>query len=448
MFLLLITGLYLIDAVSAASCGQTSFAGSYGTIKSPNYYGSSYSNNLYCTYDIRVTFGYGVKLTWKSFDVNGYMPNCYNDDYVEIYIGCDRQSIGKYCSENSYTPFTVYSPDRCLRLVFNTDSSGGGKGFRATYQRISLTTASSGLSETCYRTEALYSGTGVFSSIGWPRSDGYTTRDCYWEIVVGSDKGVKIAFMDFNLDYDPGCDHDKVKVKGGYHYQSYDSASTIKSSICGIKKAFSLTSSKERVWIRFKSDGYFNRRGFVAGYVTYTISGSSDSSSSGLSSNGVTGIVVTLIVVAVFGGCIYYIFVYRRRVLRRQQGAQHQVLSVPPNTTTVQTVTHHAPKPPQPGHEIPGAGYPPPPPSGYAPPPGGYPPPASSAPPPYHQVAGTPYPPMVAGGAPPYPPVQPGAAAAPYPPGQPGTAPPYPPEHPGAGPYPPPPSGGAPYPKQ
>ena len=70
------------------------------------------------------------------------------------------------------------------------------------------------LSGTCYRSKALYSDAGVFSSVGWPSSDGYTTRDCYWEIIVGSDKGVKIAFMDFNLDYDPGCDHDKVKVKG------------------------------------------------------------------------------------------------------------------------------------------------------------------------------------------------------------------------------------------
>ncbi|XP_068719838.1 CUB domain-containing protein 2-like isoform X2 [Montipora capricornis] len=448
MFLLLITGLYLIDAVSAASCDKT-LSASFGTITSPNYYGSSlYSSNLNCQYDIYVPSGGTnvVKLTWESFDVNGDMPNCY-DDNVEIYIGCDRRSIGKYCSKNSYKPFTVYSPDRCLRLVFRTDSSGGGTGFKATYRGISKSTASRDLSESCYGTNTLYNDVGVISSVGWPNSD-LNTRDCYWKIWVGSGNGVKIAFMDVNLDDDPGCDRDKIKVKGGYDYQSYDSASTIQYSMCGTKKAFSLTSSKERVWIRFKSNGYFKRRGFVAGYVTYSTSGSRDVSSRGLSSSGVTGIVVALIVVAVFGSCIYYIFVYRRRVLRRQQGAQHQVLSVPPNTTTVQTVTHHAPKPPQPGHEIPGAGYPPPPPSGYAPPPGGYPPPASSAPPPYHQVAGTPYPPMVAGGAPPYPPGQPGEAAAPYPPGQPGTAPPYPPEHPGAGPYPPPPSGGAPYPKQ
>ena len=64
------------------------------------------------------------------------MPNCYND-YVEIYIGCssDKRSIGKFCSENSQKPFDVYSHDECLQLVFKTDSSGGGKGFQAYYQR-------------------------------------------------------------------------------------------------------------------------------------------------------------------------------------------------------------------------------------------------------------------------------------------------------------------------
>ena len=65
------------------------------------------------------------------------MPNCYND-YVEIYIGCSssKRSIGKFCSENSQKPFDVYSPDECLQLVFKTDSSGGGDGFQAVYQRI------------------------------------------------------------------------------------------------------------------------------------------------------------------------------------------------------------------------------------------------------------------------------------------------------------------------
>ena len=105
-------------------------------MKSPNSYGY-YANGLNCKYDIKVPFGYRPKLSWSTFDVKGYMPYCL-DDYVEIYIGCllNKKSIGKFCSENSQTPFVVYSPDQCIQLVFKTDSSGGGKGFKAYYESI------------------------------------------------------------------------------------------------------------------------------------------------------------------------------------------------------------------------------------------------------------------------------------------------------------------------
>ena len=51
------------------------------------------------------------------------------------------------------------------------------------------------------------------NSKNWPR--GYLSyQDCYWKIDVGDNKAIKIAFMDFDLDSDYGCDNDKVKVKG------------------------------------------------------------------------------------------------------------------------------------------------------------------------------------------------------------------------------------------
>ena len=62
------------------------------------------------------------------------MPDC-DDDYVEIFIGCRRRSIGKYCGEHNFAgmPFDVYSPDNCLQIKFHSNSSGAGKGFEADY---------------------------------------------------------------------------------------------------------------------------------------------------------------------------------------------------------------------------------------------------------------------------------------------------------------------------
>ena len=51
------------------------------------------------------------------------------------------------------------------------------------------------------------------NSINWPQGSSFY-QDCYWKIEVGNGKRIKIAFMDFDLDNDIGCDDDKVKVKG------------------------------------------------------------------------------------------------------------------------------------------------------------------------------------------------------------------------------------------
>ena len=119
-----------------------SYTTSSGTVTSPSYSsGSSYDNNLDCKYDIRVSSGSGIHLQWSTFNIKGKMPNC-DDDYVEIYIGCGRHSIGRYCSDNTggNRPFEVYSPDSCLRLKFHSDGSGTGTGFKATYSSFSQRT--------------------------------------------------------------------------------------------------------------------------------------------------------------------------------------------------------------------------------------------------------------------------------------------------------------------
>ena len=105
------------------------------------------------------------------------MPS-YSDDYVEIFIGCGTRSIGRYCSENGCKPFDIYSLDNCLRLIFKSDSSGGGKGFVASYSAFS--TDSSHLSSSCYGDSGstLTSTSGVIGSRGWP-GNYPSSRDFY-----------------------------------------------------------------------------------------------------------------------------------------------------------------------------------------------------------------------------------------------------------------------------
>ncbi|KAJ7371235.1 hypothetical protein OS493_027349 [Desmophyllum pertusum] len=210
MFLQLLTGLSVLKVVLGARSCDRQYTLSSGTVTSQT--SGYYSNNQNCQYDIQVNFGKGIKLTWSTFDIKGYMPNC-NDDYVEIFIGCRRYSIGRYCNQNENnlnTPFDVYSPDNCLRIKFHSDGSTNGRGFKAYYSAFSLTAGTSGVGGSCSSTRSLSSSYGVISSQSWPRAYP-SLKDCYWKIDVGRYKNIKIAFMDFNLESDKGVIMIKLK---------------------------------------------------------------------------------------------------------------------------------------------------------------------------------------------------------------------------------------------
>ena len=58
----------------------------------------------------------------------------------------------------------------------------------------------------------------------------------------------------------------------GYSGDSYDRSRTLKDSMCGDSNLLnSITSTRRRIWIRFKSTSnrFHAERGFVIGYVMY-----------------------------------------------------------------------------------------------------------------------------------------------------------------------------------
>ena len=61
--------------------------------------------------------------------------------------------------------------------------------------------------------KTLYGNYGIINSQNWPQVYP-PSKDCYWKIDVGDNNRIKIAFMDFDLEYDLGCGDDKLKVKG------------------------------------------------------------------------------------------------------------------------------------------------------------------------------------------------------------------------------------------
>ena len=133
---LLIICIIFFFCLKLASCDKKFNASSPGAF---SLYASSSKQD--CKYDIWASSSRGVRLTWGGFNIKGKMPDC-SDDYVEIFIGCGRHSIGKYCSENGNKPFDVYSRDGCLRIKFRSYRSSS---FTATYSSFSLSTGNNNL---------------------------------------------------------------------------------------------------------------------------------------------------------------------------------------------------------------------------------------------------------------------------------------------------------------
>ncbi|KAK3740540.1 hypothetical protein QZH41_020674, partial [Actinostola sp. cb2023] len=82
--------------------------------------------------------------------------------------------------------------------------------------------------------------------------------DCTYDIITPIGTGIKLTWSSFDIN-------------GGSSGNSYSSAhTTIKNSICGYKTPFTFTTSKDAVFVRFKTGNKNNRRrGFIAGYVLY-----------------------------------------------------------------------------------------------------------------------------------------------------------------------------------
>ncbi|XP_015784111.1 G-protein coupled receptor GRL101 [Tetranychus urticae] len=100
-------------------------------------YPSHYPNNYRCRWEIRADEGYYINLTINDFDVPGSETPGEGDkesclfDHVSFFDSRFNRLIGRYC--NSLLPGRyLVSPWNRLRIDFNTDIKGAGRGFNFT----------------------------------------------------------------------------------------------------------------------------------------------------------------------------------------------------------------------------------------------------------------------------------------------------------------------------
>ncbi|XP_076146859.1 cubilin [Alosa pseudoharengus] len=236
----------------AIPCGGI-FNGTAGTVQSPTLSLSDYHHNINCTYHIMVRNNRIIDLKFNTFHLEA-SSNC-RYDYVAVYDGENTLAplLGQFCG--SVLPPRLRSSSNQMFIVFRTDVSVSGRGWRATYAETL------GPQQGCGG--YLSSAQGMFGSPDINMDGMYEYNlNCVWTIAAATNKVLNLTFSTFELESDSTCRYDYVKVYDG------DSVSyPLVGTFCGNIIPASFASSGNFLTIHFVSDGSVNRRGFNATYT-------------------------------------------------------------------------------------------------------------------------------------------------------------------------------------
>ncbi|KAF0028409.1 hypothetical protein F2P81_019496 [Scophthalmus maximus] len=235
----------------AIPCGGF-FNSTMGTVSSPALSMTNYHHNINCTYHIMVPAGKVVDLKFNTFHLEASSSCRY--DYVAVYDGPDTLSplMGKFCG--AVLPPNLRSSANQLFIVFRTDASVGGIGWRAVYSETL------GPAQGCggYLSMPM----GMFGSPD-PNLDGsYEPRmDCMWTIEMPVNRAVNLTFNSFELESSSTCRYDSVKVYDGDNINF-----PLVGTFCGSSAPAFFVSSGNFLTVHFVTDNSVQRRGFNATY--------------------------------------------------------------------------------------------------------------------------------------------------------------------------------------
>ncbi|XP_027132680.1 cubilin, partial [Larimichthys crocea] len=235
----------------AIPCGGF-FNSTMGTVSSPALSMTNYHHNINCTYHIIVQADRVVDLKFNTFHLEASSSCRY--DYVAVYDGQDTLAplMGKFCG--AVLPPNLRSSTNQLFIIFRTDASVNGIGWRATY------TETLGPAQGCggYLSMPM----GFFGSPD-PNLDGrYEPRmDCLWIIDMPVNRAVNLTFNSFELESSSTCRYDFVKVFDGdnIHFP-------LVGTFCGNSIPSYFVSSGNLLTIQFVTDSSVERQGFNATY--------------------------------------------------------------------------------------------------------------------------------------------------------------------------------------
>ncbi|KAM6900418.1 cubilin [Xenentodon cancila] len=235
----------------AIPCGGF-FNSTAGTVSSPALSMINYHHNMNCTYHISVQDNRIIDLKFNTFHLEASSSCRY--DYVAVYDGLDTSAplLGRFCG--TIIPPNLRSSTNQLFIIFRTDGSVSGIGWRATYRETL------GPSQGCggYLSMPM----GMFGSPD-PNLDGQyePTMNCIWTIEMPVNRVINLTFTSFELESSSTCRYDYVKVYDGDNMNF-----PLVGTFCGTSIPTFFISSGNFLTVHFVTDGSVQRRGFNATY--------------------------------------------------------------------------------------------------------------------------------------------------------------------------------------
>ncbi|XP_034025114.1 cubilin [Thalassophryne amazonica] len=237
---------------TAIPCGGF-FNSTAGTVSSPGVSMTNYHHNINCTYHIMVRPNRVADLKFNTFHLEASSSCRY--DYVTVYDGQDTMAplLGKFCG--TVLPPDLRSSTNHLFLVFRTDASVSGIGWRATYFETL------GPSQGCGG--FLSTSSGTFGSPD-PNLDGRyePMLNCIWTLSVPVNNIINLNFSSFDLESSSTCRYDYLKVYDGDNMNF-----PLVGTFCGNTVPAPFVSSGNFLIVHFVTDGSVQRSGFNASFT-------------------------------------------------------------------------------------------------------------------------------------------------------------------------------------
>ncbi|XP_046365995.1 cubilin-like [Haliotis rufescens] len=220
-------------------------------IVSPGY-PNNYQSGLDCQWTINAPSGSNITVEVLFVDME-IVPSCTND-YLLFKDGTTNSArqLAKICERTSTA---IVSSSNHMTIIFHSDSSDTGRGFRLQYSSVIAPIC--GLSD-LYASSAAWTN---LTSPGYP-SNYFNNLNCLWTISAPAGYKIKVDVVYLIMQYSPACSKDYLLFSDGS-----TSYATRLGKYCGRGyNSREVVSSRNYMTITFHTDGSDTALGFRLNY--------------------------------------------------------------------------------------------------------------------------------------------------------------------------------------